>query len=37
LTIFYESLQRLGNTLVPLNTTPTWRDFSVVWGKEEEE
>ena len=28
--IFKESLARLGNTLVNLNTAPTWKDYSVV-------
>ena len=28
--IFKESLKRLGNTIVNLNTAPTWRDYSVV-------
>ena len=28
--IFKESLKRLGNTIVNLNTAPSWRDYSVV-------
>lgn len=28
--IFKESLARLGNTLVNLNTAPTWKDYSIV-------
>jgi hypothetical protein len=28
--IFKASLERLGNTLVNLNTTPTWKDFAKV-------
>lgn len=28
--IFKESLARLGNTIVNLNTAPTWRDYSIV-------
>lgn len=32
--IFNESLARLGNTLVNLNTTPDWRDYSIVIEEE---
>lgn len=34
--IFEESLDLLGNTIVNLNTAPTWRDYSIVVEKEEE-
>lgn len=33
--IFKESLARLGNTIVNLNTCPTWRDYSIVLNEEE--
>jgi DNA polymerase III alpha subunit (gram-positive type) len=32
--IFKESLKRLGNTIVNLNTAPTWRDYSVVYEED---
>ena len=28
--IFKKSMEMLGNTIVNLNTAPTWRDYSVV-------
>ena len=28
--IFKKSMEMLGNTIVSLNTAPTWRDYSVV-------
>lgn len=32
--ILKTSYRALGNTMVSLNTAPTWRDYSVVWSRE---
>ena len=32
--IFKKSLELLGNTIVALNTSPTWRDYSVVYEED---